>query len=113
MVGIPDVTISATDVVVNVNINSVGQNAPVVDYATHHLNVSTGAAPVALSMAGSHGYYTLVSATLNIDLGTVAELSGQFAVQTQSNQQVTLSDGTTATVNELTFGGSNVAVLRA
>ena len=110
LLGIPDVTVTATNIVVDVNKNSLGGSNPVIDFGTNHLSVATGAAPVVIDIAGSHHNYALVQADLDIELGTAVELTGSFALQSQTGQSVTLSDTSVASVDELTLGGANVNV---
>ena len=79
----------------------------VVDYTATTLAVSTGGTAVTLDMAGSLNNYDLVSATLDFALESVIQIHGNFAFSEKTGQTVTLSDGSTATVDELTIGGSN------
>ena len=109
------VTISATNIIAEVN--KAATDGSVIDYSgANALNVATGVGTsIALTMAGSLHDEEQISALITLDLDSFLDLQGEFAITSASNQTVNLtpSDGsadTTATANELTFGGSNVSL---
>jgi hypothetical protein len=118
-VGVTGVTAIASSIVVDVNTSASGTGA-VVNYAgtnaqgdLNALDVPTGDAAnpsVTLDIDGNNGNYELVQATLDLSIGNDFNVVGNFAFSSKTGQSVALSSGGPATVDEVTFGGSDVSV---
>ncbi|PIY56564.1 MAG: hypothetical protein COZ00_03575, partial [Zetaproteobacteria bacterium CG_4_10_14_0_8_um_filter_49_80] len=106
-VGMSGITLAGKTMSVSINrADAVG--TLLVDYAAMPLVVATGpGSSITMNMAGADGELLRTSGTLDINLYNFFSLSGGFALE-KVTQVVTLSDGSSATTDMMTLGGSNV-----
>jgi hypothetical protein len=113
MVGIPDLTASASNLAVGINLvngTTVGsnENAQVIDFTEKQLTVYTGYnTHLALNLDGKKG--ELISASGNFDLSVAGfvEAHGSMAFE-KFQTKVTLADGESVTVDAMTLGGTHL-----
>ncbi len=104
--GVEGLTISATTL--SVEINRAAVDGTLVDYASQSLVVATGPSKtMTLTMDGDDGQLLRASGHMEIDAFGFFVVEGGFAFE-KSTETVNLSDETTATVDLMTLGGTNV-----
>ena len=109
--GLPDgFKLSSSDLQVQINGSNDGNN--VVNFDSSFvkgtgLAVATGGDSVNLDY--THKFFQ-ASGTIELDFGGYVSISGSMAIQSQAGTTVTLSDGTTPTMSELTIGADKVTI---
>ncbi|MEY4213406.1 MAG: hypothetical protein RL458_1632, partial [Pseudomonadota bacterium] len=116
IVGIPDVTIAARQVAVDLNL--VDGVSPTVDADTRVIDFTAGAAPfevitgtnrrLTLDMPGTSGQLLRVSGTMDVRLGDFFQFAGSVGFERRA-QQVTLADGSKAQTELLSLGGTGLS----
>ena len=115
IVGVPDVTLSATDLALSVN--RPDSQGIVLDFSEQMLFVKTGTMTldgeavdtgVTIDFEGSRGSLLEASGTLTLGVGGFFNVSGSLAV-TKSSETLTLSDASLVNVDLLTIGGSGIS----
>jgi hypothetical protein len=100
-VGVPDVTLAARDLAVDINLvhgvdAAFDADTKVIDYTAEDgaLEVITGTGrSMAMDAPGARGQLVRASGEIELSLGGFVEVRGSLAVE-RSSQQVTLTDGT-------------------
>jgi hypothetical protein len=111
LVGVTDVTLSATDLSLAVNRPDV--QGTVIDFAESFLSVETGtdsdgiASTVTIDFDGSRGPLLEAAGTLTIGVGDFFNVNGSLTIN-KSAETLALSDGSTVDVELLTIGGTGI-----
>ncbi len=114
LIGIPDITLSANNISVEVNeatdSNTSDPNPPAVNLATSNLSIPTDTNPadnIPLNFAS--GAVLAASGTVSLAISQFVSITGSVAFTKGTAQSLTLSDGTTLTgASILTVGASGV-----
>ncbi|MEI7702281.1 MAG: hypothetical protein WCK86_20965, partial [Planctomycetia bacterium] len=115
VVGLPDVTISATDL--SLAVNRADSQGTVIDFSKDMVFIETGTVTlegesfvsgVALDFDGSRGPLLEAAGTMTLGVGGFFNVTGSLAVS-KSAATVTLSDASQASVDLLTIGGSGIS----
>ncbi|MFN5741433.1 MAG: hypothetical protein ACK5A1_07615, partial [Planctomyces sp.] len=114
LVGLPDLTISATNFAVELN-KSLGTatggaaNSSLVDFHANPLNVlMDDGSTVTITHPASSGALLKVATDATIGVADFFRVTGSFGVQT-STRNVSLSDGTSVAADVLMIGGQNAS----
>jgi redox-sensitive bicupin YhaK (pirin superfamily) len=102
VLGIPDVTISGSNLAVRVNRSDL--DGIVANYSVTPLNIPlSGGSSYTINIDGSKGALLEASGTLTVSVSDFFNVTGSFALR-RSAANITLADGTTKDVSLLTLG---------
>ncbi|MGI9211233.1 MAG: beta strand repeat-containing protein [Methylococcaceae bacterium] len=115
-VGIPDVTLAARDLAVDINLvtgvaDGVDADTRVVDFTNENapISVVTGTGKsMKLDMPGTSGRLVRASGDIDLKLGDFVELSGSAGFERRA-QNVTLADGTSLKTQLISVGGTGLS----
>ncbi|HND53574.1 MAG TPA: hypothetical protein PLV92_14295, partial [Pirellulaceae bacterium] len=110
LVGIPDLTLAARGLAVDVNLVSgvpvgTSPSSRVVDFGSRPLNISTGAGTeIELDLDGGDGELMRASGSLDVTVGEFFHVAGDLSIE-KSTRSLKLSNGQTTSLDVLSIAG--------